>query len=80
VDILTDSTKSLAVLINCRKERNVLRCGAAMFRGGLSGTITVSVVGNESSNFTIKIPNSVAKSATREVYADLQELLEFDIV
>lgn len=77
LDILADSTKSLAVLINCRKERNVLRCGAAMFRGGLSGTI---VVGNESNCFTIKIPESVAKSATREVYADLQELLEFDLV
>lgn len=77
IEILTDKTKTLAVLVNCRKERNVLRCGAAMFRGGLSGTI---VVGDDSYTFTIRIPESVAKSATREVYADLQELLEFDIV
>lgn len=77
LEILTDKTKTLAILVNCRKERNVLRCGAAMFRGGLSGTI---VVGNESNTFTIKIPDSVAKSATREVYADLHELLEFYIV
>lgn len=77
IEILTDKTKTLAVLVNCRKERNVLRCGAAMFRGGLSGTI---VVGDDSHTFTIRIPESVAKSATREVYADLQELLEFDIV
>lgn len=76
LDILADSTKTLAVLVNCRKERNVLRCGAAMFRGGLSGTI---VVGNEFNSFTIKIPEAVSKSATREVYADSQDLLEFDL-
>lgn len=75
--ILTDSTQLLAVLINCTREGNFLYCGAAIFKGGLSGAINVS---DNFNSYTIKIPESVAKVATKECYIDEYDSLEFEIV
>lgn len=74
--ILADSSKKLVVLINCTKYADKLLCGAAVFQGGLSGTIAV---GDEYNSFLIKIPESVGKSATKECYADEYDSLEFEL-
>lgn len=74
--VLKDSTGLLAVLINCRIDEDRLLCGAAVFRGGLSGQIAVS---DRYSSFTIKIPDSVKQVATYQLLADSQDNLEIEL-
>ena len=74
--ILTDPSQKLAVLVNCTKYADKLLCGAAIFQGGLSGTIAVS---DQYNTFLIKIPESVGRSATKECYADESDSLEFEL-
>jgi len=73
--VLKDSTGSLAILINCRIENDRLLCGAAVFRGGLSGEIKVF---NGKTTCKIKIPDSVQMVATYQVFADSQDNLEIE--
>ena len=73
--VLKDSTGSLAILINCRIHHDRLLCGAAVFRGGLSGEISVS---NGRTTCKIKIPESVQQIATYQVFADSQDNLEIE--
>ena len=72
---LKDSTGFLAVLINCRIDHDRLLCGAAVFRGGLSGSILVS---DDKSSFSIQVPDSVQNVATYQVFADSNDNLEID--
>jgi hypothetical protein len=74
--VLKDSTGLLAVLINCRMDEDRLLCGAAVFRGGLSGQITVS---DRYSSYQVKIPNSVKQVATYQLLADSQDNLEIEL-
>lgn len=74
--LLKDSTGLLAVLINCHTDNDRLLCGAAVFRGGLSGTITVS---DSYSSFRIKVPDSVQQVATYQLLADSQDSLEIEL-
>lgn len=74
--LLKDSTGLLAVLINCRTDNDRLLCGAAVFRGGLSGAITVS---DSCSSFQIKVPDSVQQVATYQLLADSQDSLEIEL-
>jgi hypothetical protein len=74
--ILKDSTGLLAVLINCRIDDDRLLCGAAVFRGGLSGEIIVS---SHNSSFKIKIPDSVKQVATYQLLADSHDNLEIEL-
>ena len=76
--ILYDETRTLALLINCRldKQKKHLLCGAAVFRGGLTGIIQV---GNGLNQWIIEIPDSVADVATYQVLADSQDCLEFSL-
>jgi hypothetical protein len=53
-----------------------LLCGAAVFRGGLSGEITVS---SHNSSFKIKIPDSVKQVATYQLLADSHDNLEIEL-
>ncbi|MFM6011117.1 MAG: hypothetical protein ACKO99_10835 [Dolichospermum sp.] len=76
MQLLTDKTQVLAVLINCRIEGNRLMCGAAVFRGGMSGEIEVS---NESQVFKIKIPESVQNCATHQIFKDKHDNLEIEL-
>lgn len=76
MDILADATKCLAVLINCRTDKeykNTLLCGVAVFRGGLSGLIEVS---DGTHRFVINVPESVQSVATYQVLADSKDNLE----
>lgn len=73
--VLKDSTGLLTILINCRIDHDRLLCGAAVFRGGLSGEISVS---NGKSTYKIKIPDSVQQVATYQVFADSQDNLEIE--
>jgi hypothetical protein len=73
--VLKDSTGLLAILINCRIHHDRLLCGAAVFRGGLSGEISVS---NGRTTCKIKIPESVQQIATYQVFADSQDNLEIE--
>jgi hypothetical protein len=73
--VLKDSTGLLAILINCRIAQDRLLCGAAVFRGGLSGEIIVS---NDKSTYKIKIPDSVQTVATYQVFADSDDNLEIE--
>jgi hypothetical protein len=73
--VLKDSTGLLAVLINCRITQDRLLCGAAVFRGGLSGEIIIS---NDKSTYKIKIPDSVQMVATYQVFADSDDNLEIE--
>lgn len=73
--VLKDSTGLLAVLINCRVDHDRLLCGAAVFRGGLSGEIDVS---DTKATYKIKIPDSVQQVATYQVFADSQDILEIE--
>lgn len=74
--LLKDSTELLAALVNCRIDNDRLLCGAAVFRGGLSGTITVS---DGYSSFRIKVPDSVQQVATYQLLADSQDSLEIEL-
>ncbi len=76
--ILYDETKTLAVLVNCRLSGNKksLLCGAAVFRGGLTGVIQI---GDDKNQWIINIPDSVASVATYQVLADSQDVLEFSL-
>jgi len=76
MQILCDQTKMLAVLINCRLSSGVLLCGAAFFRGGLSGAIEVF---DSSHKFTIKVPESVANIATSQVFSNANDNLEIEL-
>lgn len=73
---LKDSTGLLAILVNCRIDHDRLLCGAAVFRGGLSGEIKVS---NGKFTYNIKIPDSVQAVATYQVFADSQDNLEIEL-
>lgn len=73
--VLKDSTGLLAILINCRIHHDRLLCGAAVFRGGLSGEIEVS---NGRTTCKIKIPESVQQIATYQVFADSEDNLEIE--
>lgn len=74
--VLKDSTGLLAILINCRIDNDRLLCGAAVFKGGLSGDIEVS---NGKVTYKIKIPDSVQRVATYQVFADSKDNLEIDL-
>ncbi|MFM6154012.1 MAG: hypothetical protein ACKPE3_13615 [Sphaerospermopsis kisseleviana] len=74
--VLKDSTGLLAILINCRIDNDRLLCGAAVFKGGLSGEIDVS---NGKTTYKIIIPDSVQKVATYQVFADSKDNLEIDL-
>jgi hypothetical protein len=76
MQLLTDKTQVLAVLINCRLDGNYIKCGAAVFRGGMSGEIEVS---NESQKFKIKIPESVQNCATHQIFTDKNDNLEIEL-
>lgn len=78
--ILTDNTRILVILINCKHKGNKLLCGAAVFRGGLSGTIVVYDITDPSVSFTIKIPESVALVATTETFTDYHDSFELLLV
>jgi hypothetical protein len=62
--LLQDKTKHLACLVDCKLDGDRILCGAAVFKGGLSGCIEVS---DGVSVFKIKIPDSVANLANYEV-------------
>lgn len=62
--LLQDKTKNLVCLVDCKLVGDRVLCGAAVFKGGLSGCIEVS---DGISFFKIKIPDSVAKLANYEV-------------
>jgi len=74
--VLKDSTGLLAVLVNCRIDEDRLLCGAAVFRGGLSGQITVS---DRYPSYQVKIPDSVKQVATYQLLADSQDNLEIEL-
>lgn len=76
MQLLTDESQVLAVLVNCRLDGNYLRCGAAVFRGGMSGEIEVF---NESHRLKIKIPDSVQNCATHQIFSDKNDNLEIEI-
>jgi len=76
MQLLTDKTQVLAVLINCRLDGNYIKCGAAVFRGGMSGEIEVS---NESQKFKIKIPESAQNCATHQIFSDKNDNLEIEL-
>ena len=76
MNLLTDESQVLAVLVNCRLDGNYLKCGAAVFRGGMSGEIVVS---NESRRFKIKIPESVQNCATHQIFSDKNDNLEIEL-
>ena len=73
--VLKDGTGLLAVLINCRVDSERLMCGAAVFRGGLSGEIEVF---DGTTKYRIKIPETVKTVATYQVFADSKDNLEID--
>lgn len=75
---LYDETKTLALLVNCRlsSDKKKLLCGAAVFRGGLTGVVQV---GDGKNHWIINIPDSVAQVATYQVLADSQDFLEFSV-
>jgi hypothetical protein len=70
----------LAILVNCRQNGNKLLCGAAVFKGGLSGNIKVYDISDPSVSFTIKVPESVAIVATTETFADYYDSFELLLV
>lgn len=76
MQLLTDKSKVLAVLVNCRIDGNNLRCGVAVFKGGLSGEIEVS---NEFRSFKIKVPESVQDCATHQIFSDKNDNLIFEL-
>lgn len=74
--VLKDSTGLLAILINCRIDEDRLLCGAAVFKGGLSGEM--NVISNNKTTYKIKIPDSVKQVATYQVFADSEDNLEIE--
>ena len=74
--LLTDKTKMLVVLINCRQQNKELECGVAIFRGGLSGEIEVS---DDSHTFKIKVPHEVAECATHKMFLSKSDNFEIEI-
>jgi hypothetical protein len=72
-DFLCDRTKNLAFLVNCRLENeDLIRCGMAVFRGGLQGEIIVYPIA-KGRHFTIQIPEEVKKVATWQVFIDSED-------
>ena len=76
MQLLTDKTKLLAILVNCRIDGNTLLCGAAVFRGGLSGEIEVF---DGDKCLKIKIPDSVKDTHTHEIFSNANDNLEIDL-
>jgi hypothetical protein len=76
MDLLTDKTNLLAILVNCHVDGNKLNCGVAVFKGGLSGDLEVS---NGKSTFKIKIPESVADCATHKIFLSKTDTFEIDL-
>lgn len=76
MQLLSDKSKALAVLINCRLEDGRLMCGAAVFRGGLSGSIEVF---DNHSKFKIEVPASVVATTNNQLFYDSKDNLEIKI-
>ena len=76
VNLLTDKSKILAILVNCQCEKNIIFCGIAIFRGGLSGNIEVSD-GNHT--FNVRVPDEVADCATYKIFASKSDNVEIEI-
>lgn len=76
MQLLADKSQVLAVLVNCRLDGNYIKCGAAVFRGGMSGVIEVF---NESHRFKIKVPSSVQDCATHQIFSDKNDNLEIEL-
>lgn len=77
MNFLTDKTKMLAVLVNCQQEsKDMMLCGIAIFRGGLSGNIEVS---DSNHTFNVKVPDEVANCATYKIFASKSDNVEIEI-
>jgi hypothetical protein len=75
-DLLWDKSKVFVCLVNCRIQGNHLCCGAAAFRGGLSGEIAVT---DGKQEFLIKVPQEVKKNATYQVFSSSNDRLEIEL-
>jgi hypothetical protein len=76
IELLTDKTGVLAVLINVTPQSNFLCCGLAYFAGGLRGVIEVS---SATETYQIKIPEPVAFVATPLTFSHSQDLYQIEL-
>jgi hypothetical protein len=67
IEYLTDKTKSLVCLVNIRTTENHLFCGASVFKGGLTGTISVY---NGATSYLIVVPEDIKNLANYQAKSD----------